>query len=81
MSIKEKILTAFSPAKLVEYDPFKGTKAPTQTPYTPKVRQLINELPPLEEVTKPLSLTSKATLEKLNKTLKALEAEGVYKKL
>ena len=80
MSIKEKILTAFSPAKLVEYNPFKGTKAPTQTPYTPKVRQLINELPPLEEVTKPLSLTSKANLEKANEALNALKAKGVYKK-
>ena len=81
MSIKEKILTAFSPAKLVEYNPFKGKKTPIQTTYTPKVRQLLNELPPLEEITRPLSLTSKATLEKLNKTLKALEAEGVYKKV
>lgn len=81
MSIKEKILTAFFPAKLIEYNPFKGKKTPIQTTYTPKVRQLLNELPPLEEITRPLSLISKATLEKLNKTLKALEAEGVYKKV
>ena len=77
MSIKEKILTAFSPAKLIEYNPFKGKKAPN----TAKVRQLLNELPPLQEATKPLSLTSKATLEKVNKTLKAFEAEGLYKKV
>jgi len=77
MSIKEKILTAISPAKLVEYNPFKSKKAPNTT----KVRQLLNELPPLEEATRPLSLTSKATLEKVNKALKALEAEGLYKKI
>ena len=46
-----------------------------------KATELLNELPPLEEATRPLSLTSKATLEKVNKALKALEAEGLYKKI
>ena len=80
MSIKEKILTALSPAKLVEYNPLKG-KEKVIKKCAPSIEKARQDFKFAYESTMPLSLTSKATLEKANGALNALKAKGIYKKL
>ena len=72
MSIKEKILTAFSPAKLVEANPLRGKEK--------VIQKACEGIKFAYESTMPLSLTSKANVEKANEALNALKAKGVYKK-
>lgn len=79
MSIKEKILTAFSPAKLVEANPLRGKEKVIQK-RAPSIKEACESARFAYESTMPLNLTSKATLEKANEALNALKAKGVYKK-
>ena len=78
MSTKEKILTALSPAKLVEANLLRGKEKVIQkgAPSIEKAREGIIAY----ESTMPLSLTSKANVEKANEALNSLKAKGVYKK-
>ena len=79
MSIKEKILTAFSPAKLVEANPLRGKEKVIQKG-APSIEKACEGIKFAYESTIPLSLTSKTNVEKANETLKALKAKGIYKK-
>ena len=80
MSIKEKILTAFSPAKLIEYNPFKG-KEKVVKKAAPSIQEACEGMKFAYESTMPLSLTSNANVEKAKEVLKALKAKGIFKKL
>ena len=79
MSIKEKILTAFSPAKLLEANPLRG-KEKVMPKGAPSIKKAAETMILYDVITKPLSLTSKETLERANEALNALKAKGVYKK-
>lgn len=79
MSIKEKILTALSPAKLIEANPLRGKEKVIQKG-APSIEKAAETIILYDVITKPLSLTSKETLERANVALKALKAKGVYKK-
>ncbi len=80
MSIKGKILTAFSPAKLIEANPLRG-KGKVIKKAAPSIKEACEGMKFAYESTKPLSLTSKTLLEKANETLNVLKAKGVYKKV
>ena len=79
MSIKEKILTVISPAKLVEANPLRGKEKVIQKG-APSIEKACEGIKFAYESTMPLSLTSKANVEKANEALNALKAKGVYKK-
>ena len=78
MSIKEKILTAFSPAKLVA-NSLRG-KEKVIPKGAPSIEKACEGIKFAYESTMPLSLTSKANVEKANEALRALKAKGIYKK-
>lgn len=80
MSIKEKILTAFSPAKLVEANLLRGKEKVIQKGAS-SIEKACDGIKFAYESTMPLSTTSKATLEKANEALNAMKAKGVYKKV
>lgn len=78
-SIKARIATAVSPAKLVKYtSPREKEKAIQKG--APSIEKACQSIRFAYESTMPLSLTSKVNVEKANETLKALKAKGVYKK-
>ena len=79
MSIKEKILTAFSPAKLVEHNPLRGKEAVINKG-APSIEKACQDFKFAYESTMPLSSTSSVNVKKANEALKALKAKGVYKK-
>ena len=80
MPIKEKISTAFSPAKLVEANPLRGKEKVIQK-RAPSIEKACEGIKFTYESTLPLSLTSKANVEKANEALNTLKAKGVYKKI
>ena len=79
MSIKEKILIAFSPAKLVEANPLRGKEKVIQKG-APSIEKACEIIKFAYESTIPLSLTSKANVKRAIEVLNALKAKGVYKK-
>ena len=78
MSIKEKILTAFSPAKLIEANPLRG-KEKVIKKAAPSIKEACEGMKFAYESTLPLSLTPNANLEKAKEALKALKAKDLYK--
>ena len=78
MSIKEKILTAFSPAKLIEANPLKG-KEKVIKKAAPSIKEACEGMKFAYESTLPLSLTPNANLEKAKEALKVLKAKDLYK--
>lgn len=78
MSIKEKILTAFSPARLIEANPLRG-KEKVIKKAAPSIKEACEGMKFAYESTLPLSLTPNANLEKAKEALKALKAKDLYK--
>lgn len=76
-SIKERIATAISPAKLLEYT--QGKEKAIQKS-APSIAEACQRVRFAYESTMPLSLTSKANVEKANEALKAIKAKDIYKK-
>ena len=80
MSIKEKILTYFSPTKFIEANPLRGKEKVIKTG-APSIEKACQDFKFTYESTMPLCLTSSANVEKAKETLKALKAKDAYKGL
>jgi len=79
MSIKEKILTAISPAKLVKANPLNG-KEKVIKKGAPSIQEAYDGIMFAYESTMPLSLIFNENAQRAKDALKVLKAKDVYKK-
>lgn len=80
-SIQERIATVISTRitpKLLGHNPLRGKEVPIIK--ATSIKEAREGVRFAFEVTRPLSLTSKANIDKANEALKALKAKNIYKK-